>query len=275
MTNPIEIEHSDNVYFAFVPVLRDAPDFRPSGWRAVESAERLNSILIGIPKVAQEWQGYPVVRAPRSDPSALRISTSDDWTWNTLPTARAITLQASELLHHARVALEYLAYNAVWLDTGSRSKATKFPLLRDASKWNQERRKSIGGVSAEHEKWIEEVQPYNGVEWSNALLALSNRDKHRVAADLIPTYEFKVDLQKVFADPLGQSDFIGYQVLDSRLRLGIAPALEAGSPDRRGYPLEETLLQIVRGVVDITNRFLIQAKIKPITLSTTVMINEP
>jgi hypothetical protein len=258
----------DKLYFALVPVLDTSkPNFKSAGWRVVEAAERLNAVIKTIPNLGQEWTGHPVVRAPKSSPDDLLVTTVE-WQWSQLPTARALTLLASEVLHHSRVALDYCAFHAVWLDRGSPSDKTKLPLVRDRSKWSDERRRSLPGINSTHLQWIEEVQPFANVEWSHRLVELSNRDKHRMAVEVVPTYRFRVNKAKRYADPLGDPTFCGFAVEDAKLDLRIAPAMATATTGRSNpdFPLEETLLTIVQGVAALVNRFLQEAGFEPVVI---------
>lgn len=127
----------DDIYLALVPALDTRqPNFRSAGWRAVEAAECLKKIVEAIPSLPAEWKGYPAVRALRSTPDQHEVSLID-WEWSHLPTARKITMLASEVLHHARIALDYCAYHMVWKDGGVPRDGTHSPLLKDPVEWNK------------------------------------------------------------------------------------------------------------------------------------------
>lgn len=256
-----------NVHLALVPVLDTSrPNFRPAAWRVVEAAHRFARLQQLMPELAREWQGHPVVRAPKSEPAALQLSL-EDWSWSQMPSARSLTFLASEVLHHARTALDYCAYHAVWLDGGEPRGGTKFPLVQDRGRWAKEKRSALPGITPEHAEWILQLQPFEGVEWSRNLVELSNRDKHRMAVEVIPVYRCRVDPERVYADPLGDPDFRGFAVLDARLELTISPAMTDGAGERASLPLEVTLADILKGVTDFVNRFLDEAKYEPIALS--------
>lgn len=99
------------------------------------------------------------------------------------------------------------------------------------------------------------------------MLELSNRDKHRMAVEVIPVYQFKVDRGRSYADPLGDTDYWGFVVSDARLELTIAPAMTKEPRSGAGLPLEVTLAEIIRGVTDLVNLFLTEAGYTPISLS--------
>lgn len=246
-------------YLRLVPVWNTTePNFRSAGWRVVQAGNRLREIQDRMPEVSKEWRGYPVVRAPKHDPSQLELSLGD-WNWHGTDAARALTLLSSEVLHHARIALDYCAYHVVWLDSGNPSDGTKFPLVRNRNRWGKERRNAIPGVSDEHLSWIHEVQPFEGVAWSRKLMELSNRDKHRMAVEVVPVYGCRVPHEKIYADPLDDKNYIGFEVADAKLLLTIAPAMKVGSPTGPGLPLEETLAEILVGVTELVNKFLAEA----------------
>lgn len=263
----------DNVYFALVPVLdTKQPNFRSAGWRAVEAVECLNGIVAAIPALSAEWKGYPAVRAPRSAPDQLELSLID-WDWSHLPTARKLTMLASEVLHHARIALDYCAFHMVWKDGGEPRDGTQFPLLKDPARWGKEKRKVLPGITDQHASWVRDVQPFNAVPWSAALLELSNRDKHRLAVDVVPTYRCRVDKSRRYGDPLGDSTYWGYRVEDTELELNIAPAMKSGQGDPATMHLEKTLASIVVGVVSLVNKFLNESGISEIDLTLTQASN--
>lgn len=261
-----ELEPQD-VHLALVPVLDTTrSNFRPAGWRVVEAGQRLREIQQRMPEVAKEWMGHPVVRAPKSAPHELQLSL-DSWSWSQMPSARALTLLASEVLHHARTALDYCAYHVVWLDGGRPRDDTKFPLVEDRDRWGKEKRKALPGITSEHAAWIEEVQPFASVDWARNLLELSNRDKHRMAVEVVPIYRCRVNRGKLFADPVGDPDFWGFAVDDPRLDLTIAPAMRQNPGEGAGLPLDVTLAEILQGVTNLVNRFLAEAGYSSISLS--------
>lgn len=256
-----------NAYLALVPVLDTTrPNFRPAGWRVVQAGQRLREIQEHIPDLPKDWKGHPVVRAPKSAPNELELSLQD-WNWSQMPSARALTLLASEMLHHARIALDYCAYHVVWLDGGQLRADTKFPLVTDQNRWGKEKRNALPGITPEHADWIRAMQPFLGVDWSARLLELSNRDKHRMAVEVVPTYRCRVDRGKRFADSLGDPNFWGFAVEDPKLDLNIAPAMSQGTSAEAGLPLEQTLVDILRGVADLVNRFLTEAGFSAVSLS--------
>lgn len=166
------------------------------------------------------------------------------------------TVLASEALHHARTALDYIAHNAAWLDGGTRNPNTQFPLASTRSEWIKDSTgRWLGGVNGEHLRWIELVQPFQGIAWSAGLRRLSNQDKHRVAVDLRPTYTIEFPRGAFTADPLGDPAWLGFNVTKRQIGLligdGLAPSDKVDDVDALAL-----LWDVVQGVAGIANKFL-------------------
>lgn len=248
-----------------VPVRNNAPDFGMVAWRMMEASGRIVEFRDLLPQVMEDWTGYMEVRAPLESPQKVEMRLRD-WQWNHLPSSRRLTFIASEIVHHVRVSLDYLAYNAVWLAKGEPRPHTKFPLVTEPDKWNQERRKGIRGVKEHHREWIEEVQPFKGVEWTKHLLDLSNQDKHRTAVELIPLYSARFDPAKIYGDPAGDPTYRGFQAERPRVEMRIVPAME---PEREGPPgagVEQILSGLIEGGVGLVNKFITEAGYSPMEL---------
>lgn len=265
---PREVENFDDgslFEISSAPVRNNVPDFGMVAWRMMEASARMEEFRDLLPQVMEDWTGYMEVRAPLVSPTEVEMRLRD-WQWNHLPSSRRLTFIASEIVHHVRVSLDYLAYNAVWLAKGEPKSHTKFPLVTDADKWNQERRKGIPGVKEHHREWIKEVQPFKGVGWTKQLLDLSNQDKHRTAVELIPLYSARFDPTKIYGDPAGDPAYRGFQAEHTRIELRIVPAME---PDREGPPgagVGQILGGLIEGGVGLVNKFITEVGYTPMEL---------
>lgn len=247
------------------PVRNNVPDFSMVAWRMMEASARMVEFRELLPQVQADWTGYMEVRAPLGSPMKIEMRLRE-WQWNHMPSARRLTFIASEIVHHVRVSLDYIAYNAVWLAKGEPRSHTKFPIVTQSEKWNQERRKGIPGVKEHHREWVEEVQPFKGVEWTKNLLDLSNQDKHRTAVELIPLYSARFDPSKIFADPAGDPTYRGFQAEHPRVEMRIVPAME---PERGGPPgadVGQILGGLIEGGVGLVNKFITEAGYTPMEL---------
>lgn len=84
-----------------------------------------------------------------------------------------------EIIYNLRCALDYLIYALAVLDSGNPQEGTQFPIMDAANDFNVRGKKMLVGVNAAHVAVIEQLQPYNGCNWTKKLRDLSNMDKHR------------------------------------------------------------------------------------------------
>jgi hypothetical protein len=244
---------------------RDRPDLAPAAWRMVKAAERYRELFDYVDiAVAHRSGDHPSLRAPITDPADVEVTFGNVWGIPEDDT-RTLTLLASETLHHVRTALDYCAYYAVWADTGIRNDHTKFPLVTQNKNWRKELANSLPRVTHTHARWIEEVQPFKGVEWSAHLVEMSNRDKHRVAVDVVACYGFNFDLARRYLDPEGDPNHIGYQVEDVTISFRLSDALGSRSKDAH-LEVTGTLEGIIHGAANLLNNFLVEAGHNPLTI---------
>lgn len=83
-----------------------------------------------------------------------------------------------EIAQHLRTTLDYLVYRLAILDSGPSQEFTQFPVADTPDKFKIQSKGRLKGVNAAHIAAIETLQPYNGVDWTKRLVAISNRDKH-------------------------------------------------------------------------------------------------
>lgn len=166
------------------------------------------------------------------------------------------TILASEALHHARAALDYVVYNAAWFDSGTPNPNSQFLLVDHRSDWLKvSRGQRLRGVSSEHLAWMGEVQPWQGARWAEHLRRLSNTDKHRVSVTLRPYYEIEFPMDRRVPDPLGDPAYFGFDIRKRQIGLLIS---DQPSPhgNEEGSDALATLREIVVGVSHLVNKFL-------------------
>lgn len=116
-------------------------------------------------------------------------------------------LLTSEIVQHLRAALDYLAYNLVWLDSGPLDRATErsihFPVVRNETRWKGEANGRLPGVTCEHLAVIREYQPFAGCKWTATLADLAMIDRHRFVLDVFREYSgtFSNSSETVTVDP--------------------------------------------------------------------------
>jgi len=139
--------------------------------RRMQEAVLANPVTFIVPR--EELQ--------RGEFGSARFEGEQAFTLNMLPDARVL---ASEIIHHLRTALEYLAYQVVWLDAGHPFEGSKFPMCHKSREWERERERCLPGVSDAHALIIKRLQPFKHCRWVAQLQGLSNTDKHRQVLDV-------------------------------------------------------------------------------------------
>lgn len=226
--------------------------------RAQELYVRLNDQITAI---GESWTGYPPsVRAPASAPDAFEIAYSPADIAQELTN---LTMLSSEIVHHVRAALDYCAYQTVHRDRGRPRSGTQFPLFDDKSRFADGLKRYMPGITHEHKIWVEEAQPYNNVRWTSLLKEFSNRDKHRTPIEVVDVFTFSIDPSRVFLDPLGDPNYLGYQVEQVSIIFRISDFDEGVGND---HEITDVLSELILGGVRLANRFLVDAGEPPIQI---------
>lgn len=230
--------------------------------RLMRASEQKTAIYNTVPPLAERWDGtHPMLRARIDSPQEVEI-VLDTYSWEYDELLSDMTLLASECLHHVRVALDYLAYQLVSLAGQTASQLrTQFPIAPDLPTFEKWETAWLPGIAQHHRAAVLAVQPFNGCAWSEILRDLSNRDKHRLPVDVVPTYRFSYDPKVVFADPLGEPDYLGYQPEDANLEFCFA-----ASGGQRRKEITGTLAGIVIGAAELVNEFLPEYGQNPMTI---------
>ncbi len=169
---------------------------------------------------ARHMELQALEHAGKTDPQSIRL-TADRAEWEageplrpTIDWSRArridlthAKLLTSEIVQHLRAALDYLAYNLVWLDAGppdrGRERAIHFPVVRSETRWKSEANGRLPGVTREHLATIREYQPFAGCGWTATLADLAMIDRHRFVLDVFREYSgtFANSRETVSVDP--------------------------------------------------------------------------
>lgn len=251
-----------------VPVMaRSKPDFHEVGNRVLQAHMKFKEIDELLDRLADEWKGQPFVRAKKVTPDILEYEISE-FPKVEHPRTTEIRMRTSEFLLHIRAALDYCAFNIVWIANGRIREGTKFPLVLSTDNWNKERRRSLPGVQPEELAWIEEVQPSKNVRWTRLLAELSNYDKHNRLLEIFEVYKFETSPRDEFADPLGDEDYLGFQVRNVEIAIAIDPPKSKWIRENDEILLQKVLNEILLGAVTLLNQFL--GKYGPSTLQVSV-----
>jgi hypothetical protein len=90
-----------------------------------------------------------------------------------------IALIVSHVIHDLRCALDYIVYELARHDSGQIQEDTQFVIQDKACVFAKQVKRRLKGLSPGHVAAIEQLQPYNGVEWTKTIREISNPDKHR------------------------------------------------------------------------------------------------
>ncbi|MFT3970867.1 MAG: hypothetical protein QM695_11475 [Micropruina sp.] len=168
-----------------------------------------------------------------------------------------LSVIASELLHHARAALDLCVHLASWCDSGKPNLHSQFSLAETNGQWRDALKgRWLEGVNATHREWIHAVQPFQGADWAGYLRRMSNQDKHRVTVQIATAYRVTVDDWTVIADPAGSDDMGTLNASKRELRFLIRDALDPGAAPVSDLAAADVLLGVVQGVVALVNQFL-------------------
>jgi hypothetical protein len=116
-----------------------------------------------------------IIKPDSSAPRSLLVSFD-----SSLIVPLYMSLPVSDCIHNLRAALDYLVYELALLDSGAVRGGTQFPIEDCPKSFSTKRRNTyLCGLSDNHIRAIELLQPYSGIEWTRTLRAISNPDKHR------------------------------------------------------------------------------------------------
>lgn len=159
-----------------------------------------------------------------------------------------LSLPVSDCIHNLRGALDYLIFELSILDSGTIQKGTQFPIEDNPQVFHQTRRNtSLRGLSDDHVRAIEFLQPYNGVEWTKSLRSISNPDKHQHLVIMKPQLS-----SSIFAHSVGDIDDFEFSVNGEQMYVKKKDVFSIGFSDSES-PVIETLnsLQVrVRQTID-------------------------
>lgn len=150
-----------------------------------------------------------------------------------------------ETIYNLRACLDYLVYELALLDSGVVQNGTQFPTDKCPETFNGRSRNWLRGVNPIHTAAIERLQPYNGVNWTKWLQALSNPDKHR---HLILTEHGSIAEMTASPDPA----YIASDNPPPRVELNISAMFIAFDD---GLPVIDALEEIKTGVAKVLDYF--------------------
>lgn len=178
------------------PSLEDARQRVEWAQRSLESLRQLERDFSAAELSAASVRIYPEPNVP------FEFGRPDN------PIPPDIPRLSSETIGHLRSALDYLAYQLAWLDSGQVQEMTQFPIEDNVQTFSGRRRHThLKGVSDEHVSVIAGMQPFSGCSWTKTLQSLSNPDKHRQIVSAIHNTGIDAEIEAVAGDAPGQTNF--------------------------------------------------------------------
>lgn len=230
------------------------PTYAWAAVRAVTAGARTNSFIELTREVSRAWTNHVTVKVNRAGEPRLEFP---GLRAEQIEVENRASILASEVLHHARAALDLCVHLASWRDTGTPNQHFQFPLAETERQWRDALRgRWLQGLSATHRHWIRAAQPFEGVDWSGYLRRLSNQDKHRVTVQVAAAYSVTVEDWKVIADPPGSDDLGTLEPAKRELTFLIRNALDPTSAPDPHVSATDVLLGVMHGTVALVNQFL-------------------
>lgn len=181
------------------------PQLQTANHRVAHSLKKLNSLGKTIDRyLAKAGDGIQLFVRKQELTDGKGVRPILDWSKAPSLPATKLAMEAGEIVHHLRTALDYLAFNLAWLDSGRPQRHTQFP-IEDSGKafWRSRRQASLRGVSDSHVEVLATFQPFTGCEWMRQLRELSNADKHRLVVPVIRIHQgqFSIDEDRFLPHP--------------------------------------------------------------------------
>ncbi len=95
---------------------------------------------------------------------------------NLLPVASAIV---GDAVNNLRSALDYLVYELAKHNEGREIRNTQFIITKCPKAFDRQKKTRLRGLTERQVEIIRNVQPFQGVQWTELLMDISNPDKHR------------------------------------------------------------------------------------------------
>lgn len=225
------------------------PSLEPAKYRCAQAVERLNDLTGIADALNRKVQMHPLqVQFRREDVAAGEPTPILRWDGRAFPSdllAQA-KMTAGEVLYHLRTALEYTAYQLVWLDSGRQHRRCQFPIVSSESEWTPKLLSDrLKGLKDHHVAQVRGFQPFAGCDWIEGLREVSNADKHRVVLRLGVQFGATFpDEVTLIDDP---DDLDEYRVETTPLT-----AVLQGEDE---WPALPKLRDYLAGVVDVVNTF--------------------
>lgn len=256
-TGPREQPKSGESAYRVSPTIdRSVPTLVPIGLRVLHASKRLNDWrdIAYQPSIA--WKGgHPSAWSGAHDSDIEIHNFAPDTTEEKIALLNELGFTASEVVNHLRISLDQLVYASCWLDSGAIPKRSSFPIQFKKEGYGEHNRTSLKGMSDLHKTWIEEAQPFRGVEWTAILAELSNSDKHRTSIEVVEGYELIVSKHRFISDFNCPPDRRSHSIRERNIAYMLGDAVTLRT-EAAHLEAEHSMRIMLQGVIEIVNAFL-------------------
>lgn len=114
------------------------PTLRPAKNRTMAASQRLEDLRSMVERLRDANAGLQLkMYFSRRDVEQNNTPQPTlDWSeLNRMSQQGQVETLASEVIQHLRIALDYLAYQLAWLDSGLQQERTQFPIVDQSAQW--------------------------------------------------------------------------------------------------------------------------------------------
>lgn len=252
--------------YRVLPHANDEPTFAWAAHRLLHAADRLHELEALHDRSASEWVGRLSLSVNPNDPTAGVVIDFPEALDNFEAFGPPISARASEVIHHLRSALDYVAFHAAWRDSGERNEKALFPLELKRRDWKGREKTYLLGVNAEHRAWIYAVQPFNGVLWARQLKLLSNSDKHFEQVRVVPALGIVASSDVLSGPDPNREGYFLLEEKEQQLEILITNPTPGLADGDEYLDASQFLWALIHEVCQVVNRFLVSEGASPIVM---------
>ena len=169
---------------------------------------------------------------------------------NLLPDASAIV---GDAVNSLRSALDYLVYELAKHNEGKEVRNTQFVIASSIREFESQKKTRLKGLTERQVEMIRNVQPFQGVAWTELLRDISNPDKHRHLVG-IDDDEFQILLRGSIGDD-ELFDDLPYRSIDTGTRRIVVQGKISKVLIMDKFPAIDTLNELCKRVSETVQLF--------------------
>ena len=221
---------------------------------AVARVERANQLIDELRGAIRKYEAMEYARyLPKFD-EAVGNYTANLPDPTQFPPPPEIKVLVGEIVDNLRNALDYLIFQLAKHNKAKEVPNTQFITAKNLAEFERRKKKRLKGLKPHQINMIEEYQPYNGGEWLELLVNISNRDKHRELNDVYNYDNVVLNFGTINEDQ-DQREFLVFKNVDDHGANVSIKRDTIGIYLADGYPAVQTLEVMLEGVRLVLLRF--------------------